>query len=65
MAWNLRNSLRAWQEEALNQWLDNGSKGIAKVVTGGGKTFFAFACMLEISKLHPKCVFLLSYQQLH
>ena len=36
--------LRAWQQEALEEWSINFS-GIAQVVTGGGKTFFAIACM--------------------
>lgn len=45
--------LRAWQQEALEAWSINLS-GIAEVVTGGGKTFFAIACMDYWFKEHPK-----------
>lgn len=37
--------LRDWQLEALTSWKKNGRRGIARVVTGGGKTVFAFQCI--------------------
>lgn len=37
--------LRAWQIEAQKKWVSAGSRGIVEVVTGGGKTLFALACM--------------------
>ncbi|MEX1829773.1 DEAD/DEAH box helicase [Luteibacter sp. CQ10] len=37
--------LRRWQVSALDAWLSNGRRGIASVVTGGGKTVFALACL--------------------
>jgi superfamily II DNA or RNA helicase len=42
--WSLRTRPRAWQSVALERWLTN-HKGVASVVTGGGKTIFAFLCM--------------------
>ena len=37
--------LRAWQTEALSKWVSSGHRGIVSVVTGGGKTVFALACI--------------------
>lgn len=42
--------LRAWQQDALLQWEAAGHRGIVAVVTGGGKTVFALAC---VDKLRP------------
>lgn len=39
--------LREWQTRALEKWRDLGRKGIVSVVTGGGKTVFALACIEE------------------
>lgn len=36
---------RAWQEKALAAWHAAGRHGIAEVVTGAGKTYFAMLCM--------------------
>ena len=36
---------RRWQEEATRSWVEAGYRGIAEVVTGGGKTIFAMHCM--------------------
>lgn len=47
----LRVSLRAWQRDALVEWQHAGHRGIVSVVTGGGKTIFALAC---IDYLRPK-----------
>ena len=35
---------RDWQKAALNRWCEN-MRGIAHVVTGGGKTVFSYLCM--------------------
>src|SRR5689334_9010824 len=43
--WKLRLKPRAWQHEALRLWLKD-SRGVVSVVTGGGKTVFAFQTML-------------------
>jgi superfamily II DNA or RNA helicase len=40
-------TLRKWQEIALAEWKRHGQSGIVEVVTGGGKTRFALAAMLE------------------
>jgi superfamily II DNA or RNA helicase len=39
--------LRQWQKEALTEWRGE-NRGIIEVVTGGGKTVFALACVKEI-----------------
>lgn len=46
--WVLRTGLRAWQAEALVEWRNRGNRGVAAVATGGGKTIFAYACMLDL-----------------
>ena len=45
--------LRSWQAEAFPLWWDK-QQGIIKVVTGGGKTFFAIHCIREYLKASPK-----------
>ena len=50
---------RKWQSSALASWsLD--MKGIAKVVTGGGKTTFALLCMEQFLSRYPsgRCIIL-------
>lgn len=58
-AWALRHRLRAWQEAALANWEEQGRRGIAAVVTGGGKTMFAFACMAQVRASNPDAVFVI------
>jgi superfamily II DNA or RNA helicase len=41
-------ALRAWQIEALQAWRAGGHRGIVEVVTGGGKTVFALACVRDL-----------------
>jgi superfamily II DNA or RNA helicase len=41
-------TLRAWQNEALGQWREAHNRGIVEVVTGGGKTVFALACVKAV-----------------
>lgn len=38
-------TLRTWQEAALREWASRDQRGIVSVVTGGGKTVFALACI--------------------
>ena len=45
--------LRSWQAEAFPLWWEK-QQGIIKVVTGGGKTFFAIYCIKEYLKTSPK-----------
>lgn len=40
-------TLRRWQEAALSRWREQNQKGIVSVVTGGGKTLFALACVAD------------------
>src|ERR1700722_10316277 len=49
----LRYALRSWQENALDAWREHGRSGIVEIVTGGGKTVFAEACMLNALDAHP------------
>lgn len=44
--------LRRWQKEAFPQWW-KARRGIIKVVTGGGKTFFAIHCIEKYLKKFP------------
>ena len=48
-AWSLRVAPREWQRQSLAKWLPS-TLGVASVVTGGGKTVFAFLCMQEFRK---------------
>lgn len=42
---------RRWQRDALNAWKDT-FRGTVRVVTGGGKTFFAYLCLAEFLRRH-------------
>lgn len=44
--------LREWQAEAFPLWWQR-KQGIIKVVTGGGKTFFAIHCIKEFLQEYP------------
>ena len=48
MDWSLAHTPRAWQKDAISSWIQNKNRGIAKVVTGGGKTYFGLMCILEL-----------------
>ena len=50
---------RDWQEKALQAWIESGNRGIAKVVTGGGKTVFAELCMAEILRAEDASRFII------
>jgi superfamily II DNA or RNA helicase len=41
-------NLRGWQVEAMAAWENRNHRGIVSVVTGGGKTVFALACIERI-----------------
>lgn len=51
--WRLSSTLRQWQHEALAAWKAAGDRGVAAVVTGGGKTVFAYACILDLVDRRP------------
>jgi superfamily II DNA or RNA helicase len=44
---HLAVNLRDWQREALTKWR-GADRGVVAVVTGGGKTWFALACALDL-----------------
>jgi superfamily II DNA or RNA helicase len=46
-------SLRKWQETALDIWRQT-DRGVIEVVTGGGKTWFALACVVDLLSRHPE-----------
>ena len=48
-SWLPRIEAREWQQNALNEWVKE-MRGVAGVVTGGGKTIFSFLCMHEFWK---------------
>lgn len=56
--WALRYPLREWQADALDQWTKQ-HRGVAAVVTGGGKTMFAYACMMAAAKAWPDLTFVI------
>ena len=51
-AWTLTKSPRDWQTVALDSWRPS-FRGIASVVTGGGKTIFAQMCMASFRRRYP------------
>lgn len=48
MSTSSRPPLRAWQQGALDAWRQAGDRGIVEVVTGGGKTILALACVAAL-----------------
>ena len=50
--WALTKSPRDWQSDALESWRHS-LRGIASVVTGGGKTTFALMCMQVFRRRYP------------
>ena len=52
-SWTLAGEPRAWQESAVAEWRAAGRKGIARVVTGAGKTYFAQMCIADWAVDHP------------
>lgn len=57
--WELAAELRQWQVEALSAWRRGGDRGVAAVVTGGGKTIFAYGCMLDLVGRAPETRFVI------
>lgn len=51
--WQLKDPLYKWQESFLQKWLQQ-KKGIAKVITGAGKTHLAMAIIEEMKKVEPE-----------
>src|SRR4051812_31053732 len=48
-----KTTLRSWQRQALELWLER-RRGVASVVTGAGKTTFALACVDRILNADPE-----------
>lgn len=49
----MKLTLYPWQEECLDSWFHNGSRGIVNVVTGAGKTIMALAAMKKLDTSLP------------
>lgn len=45
-----KKTLFTWQQECLERWFKNGSRGIVNVVTGGGKTLLALGAVYNIKE---------------
>lgn len=56
--WTLKNEPRDWQRAALERWIPQ-HKGVVSVVTGGGKTIFAFLCMTAFRRERPNGRFII------
>lgn len=56
--WALHIEPRRWQSIALELWEEN-SRGVVSVVTGGGKTLFAFICMLSFRSKYKSPSFII------
>jgi superfamily II DNA or RNA helicase len=50
---SLTINLRCWQLEALTAWRDARDHGVVAVVTGGGKTWFSLACVIDLLARRP------------
>jgi superfamily II DNA or RNA helicase len=55
--WCLKTQPREWQSIALERW-QSANKGVVSVVTGGGKTIFAFLCMKAFADENPDARFI-------
>lgn len=56
--WRLRPKPRSWQLHALEAWKQH-NRGVISVVTGGGKTVFAFLCMSRFREEFPEARFVI------
>lgn len=48
--------LRPYQNDAIENWLKNGKKGMFEMATGTGKTYTALGCVKELHKVCKKLV---------
>lgn len=48
--WTLGSELRPWQAAAFGDWREGERRGIARVVTGAGKTIFAERCIVDFAE---------------
>jgi superfamily II DNA or RNA helicase len=58
VCWTLKTEPREWQATALERWL-RCHKGVASIVTGGGKTILAFLCMKAFKRDCPYIRFII------
>ena len=57
--------LREYQNEALNNWVDNNYHGIFSMATGTGKTITALSCFDYLNNLKPKLLTVIVCPQKH
>lgn len=55
-SWGLSDDIEPypWQEQAVESWEENDRQGVAKVVTGAGKTVMALICVEAILREDPE-----------
>ena len=57
--------LRDYQQEAIDNWFDNGNFGIFEMATGTGKTFTALSAFKRLSDEHDRFLTVIACPQLH
>ena len=62
---NSKPKLREYQNEALNNWIDNNYHGILSMATGTGKTITALSCFDYLNNLKPKLLTVIVCPQKH
>lgn len=61
----VKPDLRQYQKDAIDNWMENGSRGIFSMATGTGKTYNTFGCISKISKKYQKLVTIIACPQTH
>jgi superfamily II DNA or RNA helicase len=57
--------LREYQNKAVQNWLQNGKRGILEMATGTGKTITSLSCLNKALKSEPKMVVVVSSPFMH
>jgi ribosomal 50S subunit-associated protein YjgA (DUF615 family) len=60
-----RVELRSYQKEAVQNWCDNGKRGIFEMATGTGKTIAALSCLKRAFEIGSKIVAVISSPFIH
>lgn len=62
---NPKIKLREYQNEAIQNWFDNGCCGLFEMATGTGKTFTALSCFKELSDSKNRLITVIACPQSH
>lgn len=57
--------LRDYQSNAINDWINNGKRGILEMATGSGKTFTAINCILQALKENTNLLIVIACPYAH